>query len=95
MEQYPTISGGADVKELAKSASIIQRMRQDDIGDFDNLVNRFMRGRLVGKIPTASNDVDDTDRLGDFSFALDAAFVYFFVDNAGTPEWRRITMASF
>ncbi len=95
MEQYPISPLNAEAPKLAENAAYIQRLRQDDIADFDNLVNRFMLGRKVGKIPTASNDVVATDRLGDFSFALNAAFIYFFVDNAGTPEWRRITLASF
>lgn len=95
MQQYPVIPLDAEAPELAKSLAYIQRLREEDITDNTNLVSRFMLGRKVGKIPTTSNDVAATDRIGDFNFALDASYMYFFVDNAGTPEWRRITMGAF
>ncbi len=95
MQQYPVIPLDAEAPKLAETLAYIQRLRDEDITDSDNLVNRFMLGRKVGKIPTASNDVVATDRIGDFNFALNAAYLYFFVDNVGTPEWRRITMSSF
>ena len=95
METYPAIPIDATLEDLTKSAAYIQRLREEDVTDFNNLPQTYMLGRKVGKIPTASNDVDATDRLGDFSFALNAAYMYFFVDNAGTPEWRRVTLGSF
>jgi hypothetical protein len=95
MQQYPTVPLDADTSKLVDILAYIQRLRQDDIGDNDNLINTFVSGRRVGKIPTASNDVATTDRLNDVSVALNAAYIYFLVDNAGTREWRRVTMASF
>lgn len=71
----------------------ITRTRKDDIAEFNNLQNTFISGRKVNKIPTASNDVSATDRLGDFSY--DASYMYILVDNSGTPEWRRASLGSW
>lgn len=70
----------------------ISRTRKDDISIFSNLENVFMSGRKVGKIPTASNDVTDEDRIGDFNF--DAGYLYILVDNSGAT-WRRATLGSW
>ena len=70
-------------------------VRQEDISDFDNLANRFIAGRKVGKIPTGSADIEATDRVGDVSFAANGAFIYYFVDVSGTPAWRRIALVSW
>ncbi len=95
MQQYPVVPLDAEASKLAEILAYIQRLRDEDITDSTNLVNRFMLGRKVGKIPASSADVAATDRIGDFNFALDATYMYFFVDNAGTPEWRRVTMGTF
>lgn len=70
----------------------VARLREEDIEDFNNLSNIFMRGRKVGKIPTGSTDVAATDRLGDFNY--DANYLYLCVDNSGAV-WRRITLGSW
>lgn len=70
----------------------IARIRNEDITDFNNLQNIFMRGRKVGKIPTGSSDIASTDRVGDFNY--DASYLYLCVDNSGAT-WRRIALGSW
>lgn len=92
MNDYPTITPDTDAakEDLLR---IIVRERTIDVQDYNNLQNRFMSGRKVGKIPTGASDVADTDRIGDFNF--DASYWYVLVDNAGTAEWRRSSLASW
>ncbi len=92
MDQYPVTPLDADTGKLAENAAYIQRLRQSDISDFDNLVNRFMSGRKVGKIPSASNDVSTSDRVGDFNY--DASYLYILIDNGGAA-WRRASLGSW
>lgn len=79
-----------DVKQQLRE---ITSVRKEDITQIGNLVNIFMQGRKVGKIPSASNDVTANDKVGDFN--IDASFAYFLVDNAGTGVWRRVAVGSF
>lgn len=89
MQSYPVIPQGADIEDLVKSAQYVQRLREDDVNEFNNLVNVFMRGRKVGKIPTGSADIDASDRVGDFNY--DASYLYLVIDNSGAA-WRRISL---
>lgn len=80
-----------DVKDQLR---IIANIRKDDISQIQNYTNIFWQGRTVGKTPSASNDVDpDEDKIGDLSY--DTTFIYILVNNAGTAEWRRATLASW
>lgn len=91
MNDYPQItpSTEGDVKELLRS---ITEERTNDIRDFDNLQNKFMAGRKVGKIPANSADIDPTDRLGDFN--TDADYLYIVIDDSGAA-WRRVALSTF
>lgn len=89
MQPYPVTSANDDAERLAKNAMYIQRLREDDINSFNNLVNVFMSGRKVGKIPTSSTDIAATDRIGDFNYT--ATYFYIVVDNSGAA-WRRIAL---
>lgn len=71
----------------------LSRTRNADIAEFKNLNNRFILGRKVAKVPTASSDVSATDAVGDFSY--DASYLYILIDNAGTPSWRRSSLGSW
>jgi hypothetical protein len=77
---------------LLRFCQDIARTREEDIEDFNNLTNTFMRGRKVGKIPTGSSDVASADRIGDFNY--DADYLYICVDDSGAA-WRRITLGSW
>jgi hypothetical protein len=67
--------------------------RKDDIATISKIPSSFVSGRKVGKVPTASNDVEVTDRLGDINY--DASYLYILIDNSGTPAWRRVALSSW
>lgn len=88
---YPDTDNMADVVGNLKE---ISRLREiEDIPDFTNLVNVFVSGRKVPKIPSSSADVVKTDTINDMNW--DASFLYILVDNAGTAVWRRVAIAAF
>ena len=89
MEPYPQIYDKENVLDFCKA---IARERGNDITDFTNLPNIFMQGRKVQKVPSASNDVAATDRIGDFNY--DASYLYLVVDDSGA-EWRRVALATW
>lgn len=81
----------ADVKDQLRQ---ICNTRKDDIAQISQLPSLFVSGRKVGKIPSASNDVDpDTDKLNDINW--DASYLYILIDNSGTPAWRRASLGSW
>jgi len=80
------------LEELWRYCQELTRTRNEDVKDFTNLSNIFMRGRKVGKIPSGSADIVITDRPGDFNY--DANYMYICVDNSGAT-WRRITLGSW
>lgn len=92
MDSYPAIPINAKLDDLVKSASFIQRLREQDISDFSNLSQKFIAGRKVGKIPSSSADIADDDRIGDINY--DDSYLYIVVDNSGA-EWRRISLGSW
>jgi hypothetical protein len=94
MKNYPN-SFENTVEDLGTALRAITRLRQQDVADFNNLPNVFISGRRVGKIPTSSADVADTDKIGDVSFALDGSYVYYLISNAGVASWRRVALASW
>lgn len=93
MKPYAIISNIKNLDEVQIILTDIGRQRDQDIREFNNLTNRFMRGRKVSKIPTSSSDVDDSDRVGDFNF--DASYFYILVDNSGTNTWRRAALGTW
>lgn len=83
----------SNVEEIIEQLRQITNIRKDDISTIQNLPNVFLLGRKVGKIPSASNDVTNGDKLGDLSYSAD--FLYILVDNAGTAQWRRVALSSW
>ena len=92
MKEYPYFRTSNE-KDVEKLLLAITKERRSDIRAFDNLVNVFISGRRVDKIPTAANDVSADDRLGDFNYS--ASYLYLCVDNCGTTEWRRTALSSW
>jgi hypothetical protein len=92
MENYPSINHDAELQDIVRFSEVVQRLREDDIREQQNLTNIFMRGRKVGKIPTSSADVAASDKIGDFNY--DASYLYILVDNSGAT-WRRATLGSW
>lgn len=68
----------------------IARERLADVQDWDNLPERFVRGRKVAKVPSASTDTTGS-REGDFNY--DTSYLYICVNNAGILTWRRASLA--
>lgn len=91
MEPYPQLASESP-SDMANVLRAISRERGNDISDFKNLTNVFIKGRKVAKVPTASNDVATGDRLGDFNY--DADYLYILVDDSGAA-WRRVAISSW
>ena len=51
MKDYPSLTP-VSLKDVIDIIRYITKERPNDIKDFDNLNNRFMSGRKVGKVPT-------------------------------------------
>jgi hypothetical protein len=83
--------------ESADDLSLVVRdmvkKRSDDVDDYNNLPNRFMSGRKVGKIPTSSTDVVATDNIGDFNYT--STSYYLLINTGTTAEWRKFTLNVF
>jgi hypothetical protein len=75
-----------DLRALARSW---ESMRIKFLG----LKDTTIRGRLVSRTPSASNDVVATDREGDVAFS--ATYMYVLINNAGTLAWRRVALSSW
>lgn len=81
------------LEEIAEFCRDAARIREEDINDFDNLVNIFMSGRKVSKIPSSKLDTSDGDREGDFNY--DTTYFYICVNNAGTLNWKTAPLTDF
>lgn len=80
--------------ELREQFRLVCNIRKSDITQINNLTSAFVGGRKVGKVPSASNDVVAAlDKIGDFNVTKD--YAYYLIDNAGTPEWRRVAVGSW
>lgn len=71
----------------------ISQARKEDIEDWNNLPQRFLMGRKVGKVPSSSGDVSTGDKLGDISIQPD--YIYILIDDSGSLEWRRAALGVF
>jgi len=92
MKQFPIMTLRTE-DDLFVLGRYILKERANDINDFNNLENVFMRGRKVGKIPTGSADIAVTDRIGDFNY--DDSYLYLVVDSSGSAVWRRIGLTTW
>lgn len=92
LKDYPYWEAESD-KDIRTQLRQICNIRKDDITQFQNLPNIFIGGRKVGKIPSSSTDAAATDRIGDVNY--DASYLYIFINDSGTPAWRRVTLGSW
>lgn len=81
------------LEEIKTQIRQITHTRKDDITQINNIQNVFISGRKVGRVPSSSADVIAGDKVNDVNW--DASYLYILVDNAGTPVWRRATLASW
>jgi hypothetical protein len=91
MKRYPKIVP-IDQIQTKELLLYITRERDNDVLEFNNLPEVFMRGRKVGKVPVSSTDVDSDDRVGDFNYT--GHYMYLCVDDGGVG-WRGITLHTF
>lgn len=91
MNDYPNITPDTE-DNRTELLRIITRERTNDISEANNYKNVFMRGRRVGRIPSSSSDVLDTDKINDFNIIDDGGSVYYYtlVLVGSTPTWGRI-----
>lgn len=81
------------LEDVKKQLHQITNTRKDDIITISQITSSFISGRRVGKVPSASADVDTSDKVGDVNY--DANYFYILIDNAGTPEWRRASLGAW
>ena len=94
--KFKGVENGSDKKiseRIKRNQQTIKNLRKDDISTIGNLINTFVEGRKVGRVPSSSADVITGDRIGDMNY--DASYFYILIDNAGTPAWRRISLGSW
>jgi len=93
---YPDLIA-RDIDSVSQSVEEMIKERRFDVKDYDNLQNRFLSGRKVGKIPTGATDVTSLDKAGDFNIAYDgsATYLYALVNISGNAEWRRVALSSW
>jgi hypothetical protein len=70
----------------------IIKQRQEDVREFNNLSGQFFKGRhRTDRVaPTAHNDVQSPDLLGDW--VLTSAYLYVVVNDSGTLKWGRTAL---
>jgi hypothetical protein len=69
---------------------------EDEIRNLNNTLARyFLKGRLRTDrtAPTSSSDVQSPDKL--YDRVVDTSGEYLLIDNAGTLQWRKITISVF
>lgn len=82
-----------NLESVVKTLRFMLRTRAEDISATDNLTQKYILGRRVGRIPSSSADVIDGDKLNDFN--VTATYAYFLINNAGTAAWRRVAVGSW
>lgn len=92
MKPYPLLGKGS-IADVNRCLETVVKQRTQDIKDFDNLQNTYISGRKVGKIPTGATDISPSDRIGDINY--DNSYLYIVINNSGTAEWRRASLASW
>lgn len=91
MKPFPKFARG-NQKDIESMLEFIRQERVSDIADFTNLNNVLIAGRAVNRVPSAFNDILESDRVGDINWDYTTGYVYRVVDNAGTAVWARIAL---
>lgn len=92
MKSYSTLIEN-NLESHTRALQQITRLRNEDIGDWNNLANTYVSGRKVGRVPSSSVDVIDGDRVGDINYDLN--YLYLLSTDGVTPAWRRIALAAW
>lgn len=92
LRQWPRLTND-ETRSIASVLKFMIQERGNDISEFQNLPNIFVRGRKVSKVPVDSNDIEATDLEGDINYSGNTMWVC--VNEGGLLKWKRITLASF
>jgi len=91
---YPDVGVIESFEDVQAILSEIVRLREyEDISDFINLTQRFVRGRgrfQERAAPSSTTDVLATDEEGDI--VNDATYEYKLLNISGTLKWDRRTL---
>jgi hypothetical protein len=94
--EYPLVPLQSSVEDLTAWAQEVVRIRQlEDLPDFTNLPNVYMRGRRIERVaPTSHSDVVATDVEGDFVYGFDGSNhnLFILVNDSGTLKWGRFNV---
>ena len=89
--QYPTVIDEEDILRVLQE--IVRLREQEDISDFQNLNERFVKGRGLftsRSAPSSNSDVLATDNEGDI--VNDATHEFKLLNISGTLKWDRRTL---
>lgn len=84
---------------LATDDGTIERVKRLEVRLEDlasRLERNYLRGRLrtdITSAPSSSTDINTTDQIWDIVILDDAQYIV--VNNAGSLEWRKITLGVF
>ncbi len=88
-EPYPKLMQ-VDIEDFAIILREMIRLRDEDITGFTNLDRKFLPGRSTDRVPSAFDDVENTDQEGDV--VNDGTFEYKLINTGSTLEWDRRTL---
>jgi hypothetical protein len=86
MIEYPSI---LNEQETASWIRQVTELRNQDVADWNNLSELYMRGRKTEKTPASSTDTTDC-KPGDFNY--DSDYFYICVEDSGSLSWRKIPL---
>jgi hypothetical protein len=94
--EYPVLPVQPTLDDVIQWVQDVTRLRQlEDLPDFTNLPNVFLRGRRIERVaPTSHSDVVATDVEGDFVYNFDGSNhnLYILVNDSGTLKWGRFNI---
>jgi hypothetical protein len=91
-ESWPVLMAPTNAA-IASKLQEMDRIREDDISNFENLPQLLVSGRKVQRIPANSGDVLPADRVGDLNY--DDDYLYLAVLSGSSLVWRRIGLSAW
>lgn len=81
------------VQELSEFAQEITRLREiEDVPDFTGLPNKYVRGRVIARVPTSATDVQANE--AEYDRAYDDSYMYILLTISGSLTWCRIALTT-
>jgi hypothetical protein len=92
--EYPLLQEGSSLSQVQDWVREVVRLRQiEDLPDFTNLPNIYLRGRRTTRIPTSFNDVLPSDVVGDMVIDVSGAYAFLLIESGPNLVWARIPMS--